>query len=161
MFFQLHDCTFNDKNLVEVCGGKESDFHDKSQKMVDDDIKNGIYKVAEDNTLKDLKLLKSFLCINFRKCEGYEKMPPKSNQLGQIYGKAKTKKFTNTVEITIDNLTFRPIIAQAGKCTYKLLLNILNLYAVKIITSLETGRGFPCFENKTHYYLTKNSYPTM
>ena len=75
MLFQLHDCTFNDKNLVEVSGGKEScvilmnktDFR-KSQKMVDDDIKNGIYKVAEDNTLKYLKLLKSFLCRNFRKC---------------------------------------------------------------------------------------------
>ena len=152
MLFQLHDCNFNDKNLVEVSGGKEScvilmnktDFH-KSQKMVDDDIKNGIYKVAEDNTLKYLKLLKSFLCRNFRKCEGYEKMLPKSNHLGQIYCNAKTQKFTNTVEITIDNLTFRPIIAQADKYTYKLLLNILNLCAVKIITSLETGRGFPCF----------------
>ena len=123
----------------------KTDFHDKSQKMVDNDIKNSIYKVAEDNTLKDLKLLKSFLRRNFRKCEGYEKMLPKSNQLGQIYSNAKTQKFTNTVEIIIDNLTFRPIIAQAGKCTYKLLLNILNPCAVKIITSLETGRGFPCF----------------
>ena len=86
--------------------------------MVDDGIKNGIYKVAEDNTLKDLKLFKSFLYRNFRKYEHYEEMLPKSNQPGQLYGTAKTHKFTNIDEITIDNLKFRPIIAQTGTYTY-------------------------------------------
>ena len=60
-----------------VSGDKEScvalidktDYPDKLQKMVDDGIKNGIYKVAEDNTLKDLKLFKSFLYKKFRKYE--------------------------------------------------------------------------------------------
>ena len=33
--------------------------------MIDDGMKNDIYKVAEDNTLKDLKLFKSFLYRNF------------------------------------------------------------------------------------------------
>ena len=58
-----------DKNVVVVSGDKESyvflidmtDYQDKLQKMVDDCIKNSIYKLAEDNTLKDLKLFKSFL----------------------------------------------------------------------------------------------------
>ena len=56
-----------------VSGDKEScvvlidntDYQDKLQKMVEDGIKDGIYKVAEDNTLKDLKLFKSFR--SFRK----------------------------------------------------------------------------------------------
>ena len=77
-----------------------------------------IYKVAEGNTLKDLKLFKSFLYKNFRKYEHYEEMLPKSNQPGQLYGTAKTHKFTNIDEITIDNLKFRPIIAQTGTYTY-------------------------------------------
>ena len=96
-----------------------TDYQDKSQKMVDDGIKNGIYKVAED-TLKDLKLLKSFLYRNLRKYEHYEKMLPKSNQLVQFNCNAKTHKFTNIVEITMDNLTFRPIIAQTGAYTYNI-----------------------------------------
>ena len=40
------------------------------------------------------------------------------NQPGQLYGTAKTHKFTNIDEITIDNLKFRPIIAQTGTYTY-------------------------------------------
>ena len=59
----------------------KTDYHNKLQKMVDDGIKNGIYKVAEDNTIKDLKLFKSFLFRNFRKYELYEEMPPKSQNL--------------------------------------------------------------------------------
>ena len=59
----------NDKNLVLVSGDKEScvvlinktDYQDKLQKVVEDGIKNGIYQVAEDDTLKDMKLFKSFL----------------------------------------------------------------------------------------------------
>ena len=86
--------------------------------MVEDGIKNGIYKVAEDNTLKDLKLFKSFLYRNLRKYEHYKEMLPKSNQPGHLYGTVKTHKFTNIDEITIDNLKFRPIIAQTGTYTY-------------------------------------------
>ena len=75
--------------MVVVSRDKESfvvlidktDYHDKLQKMVDDGIKNGIYKVAKDNTIKDLKLFKSFLFRNFRKYELYEEMPPKSQNL--------------------------------------------------------------------------------
>ena len=50
----------NNKNLVVVSGDKEScvvlinktDYQDKVQKMFDDSIKNGIYRVAADNTLR-------------------------------------------------------------------------------------------------------------
>ena len=86
--------------------------------MVDDGIKNGIFKVAEDNALKDVKLFHSFLYRNLRKYEHYEEMLPKSNEPGQLYGTAKTHKFTNIDEITIYNLKFRTIIAQTGTYTY-------------------------------------------
>ena len=86
--------------------------------MVDDGIKNGISKVAEDKTLKDLNLFKNLLYRNFRKYEHYDEMLPKSKQPGQLYGTAKTHKFINIDEITIDNLNFHPVITQTGTYTY-------------------------------------------
>ena len=117
------------------------------QKIVDDGIKNGVYEVAEINTLKHLKLFKSFVYRNFKKCEHYEEMLSKSNQPGQLHGTAKTHKFTNTDKITTDNLKFRPIIAQTGTYNYnamQVIAKYLNLCALEIITSLKTCKSFPC-----------------
>ena len=77
----------NDKKLIVVSGDKElcvvlidrTDYQDKLQTIVDDDIKSVIYKVAEDNTLKDLELFKSFLDRNFRKYK-HDEMLPKPGQ---------------------------------------------------------------------------------
>ena len=112
----------NNKNLVVLSGDKEScvalidktDYQDKLQNLIDD----GISKVAEDNTLRDLKLFKSFLSRNFRKYEHYQEMLPNSNQQGQLCGTAKAHKFTNIDGTIIDNLKFRQIIAQTGTYTY-------------------------------------------
>ena len=116
----------NNQHLVVIFGDKElcvilidkTDYQDKLQKMVDNGIKNGIYRVAEDNTQNDLKRFKSFLYRNFRKYEHYEEMLPKSNQPGQLYGTTKTHKFTNIDKIAIDNLMFCPIIAQTETFIY-------------------------------------------
>ena len=45
-------------------------------------------------------------------------MLPKSNQPGQLYGTAKTHKFSSIDDITLENLKFRPIITQSGTYTY-------------------------------------------
>ena len=45
-------------------------------------------------------------------------MLPKSDQPGQLYGTSKTHKFTKIDEVTVDNLKFRPIIAQSGAYIY-------------------------------------------
>ena len=45
-------------------------------------------------------------------------MLPKSDQLGQLYGTSRTHKFTKIDEVTVDNLKFRPIIAQSGAYIY-------------------------------------------
>ena len=74
----------------------KSDHQNKMQQMINDGIHDGIYKVTVDNTLDDLKTFKSFLYRNFYgKYEHYEKMLPKSNQPGQLYGTAKTNKFNS------------------------------------------------------------------
>ena len=97
----------------------KSDYQNKMQQMINDGIRDGIYKVTVDNTLGDLKTFKSFLYRNFYgKYEHYEKMMPKSNQPGQLYGTAKTHKFNSIEDITLENLKFRPIIAESGTYTY-------------------------------------------
>ena len=96
--------------------------------MVDHGLKNGIYKVAEENTLKDLNLFKSFLYRSFIKYEHCEEILPKSNHPGQVYGTAMTHKFDEIImmkywsnmnidEITIDNLKIHSIITQTGTLT--------------------------------------------
>ena len=65
------------------------DYHNKLQEMINNGIRNGIYKVTEDKTLDDLKIFKSFLYKNLKKYEHYEKMLTKSHQPGQLYGTAK------------------------------------------------------------------------
>ena len=93
----------------------KSDYQNKMQQMINDWIHDGIYKVTVDNTLDDLKTFKSFLYRNFYgKYEHYEKMLSKSNQPGQLYGTAKTNKFNSIEDIILENLKFRPIIAQSG-----------------------------------------------
>ena len=63
-------------------------------------------------------LFRSFLYRNFKKYEHYDKMLPTLNQPEELYGTAKTHKFDNTADITVDNLKFRPVIAQSGTYTY-------------------------------------------
>ena len=82
--------------------------------MIDEGIRNGLYTVTEDKTSEDLKLFRSFLYGNFKKYEHYEKMLTTSNQPVQWNGTAKTLKFDNTANISVDNLSFHPIIAQSG-----------------------------------------------
>ena len=116
-----------DPNLVVVSGNKEScavilnksDYQNKMQQMINDRICDDMYKVTADNTLNDRKTFKSFLSRNFYgKYKHYEKMLPKSNQPGQLYGTAKTHKFSSIEDITLENLKFCPIITQSGTYTY-------------------------------------------
>ena len=45
-------------------------------------------------------------------------MRPKSNQPARLYATAKTHKFNDLDEITIEKLKFRPIVDQTGTATY-------------------------------------------
>ena len=53
-----------DKESCVVIMNK-SDYQNKVQQMINDWIRDGIYKVTADNTLDDLKTFKSFLYRNF------------------------------------------------------------------------------------------------
>lgn len=86
--------------------------------MIGKGTRDGVYAETEDSTLQDLKHFQDFLYRNFKNYEHYEKIKPSSHQPAQLYGSAKTHKFTNASEISVESLKFRPIIAQTGTCTY-------------------------------------------
>ncbi|XP_066919453.1 uncharacterized protein [Clytia hemisphaerica] len=117
----------NDPNLTIVKGDKDScvvimnkaDYYAKMQQMIDKGIQDKVYEPSNDTTLDDLKLFQSFLCRNLSKYEHYKDMYPSSSQPARLYGTAKTHKFDNLNDINLENLKFRPIIAQTGTYTYK------------------------------------------
>ena len=116
----------NDPDLVVISGDKDSsvvvmnkeDYVRKMTEMIDQGISDGVYEETTDETLDDLKHFQDFLYRNFKKFEKYEKMYPSSHQPAKLYGTAKTHKFESIQQITLENLKFRPIIAQTGTCLY-------------------------------------------
>ena len=70
-------------------------------------------------------------------------MLPSSNQPAQLYGTAKTHKFDDVNEITVDLLIFRPMIAQTGTSMYKT-VQVISEYSKPLyetmILSLKTLR---------------------
>ena len=72
----------NNPNIAAVSGDKEScivimnrsDYFKKLQHMIDEGIQNEVYIITKDRKLEDMKLFRSFLYLNFKKYEHYEKM---------------------------------------------------------------------------------------
>ena len=94
------------------------EYNKKLEAMLNDGIRKGIYVPTEDTTLRDLKLLQDFLRRNFKdKYDKYEEMRPVSHEPGKFYATAKAHKFNSLDAIIVDNLKFRPIIAQIGTYT--------------------------------------------
>ena len=83
-------------------------------------------KKTTDTTLKDFLRFKDFLYRNFKNFEKYKDMLPTSSQPAQLYGLAKTHKFEKITDINLEQLKFRPIIAQVGTSTYKAAQVIAN-----------------------------------
>ena len=114
------------ESIVVIPGDKDScvivmdkaDYTRKLQDMINDGIAKGVYEKTEDKILQELKSFKDFIYRNFRKYEHYDKMCAASNTPAQLYGTAKTHKYDNISNITVDSLKFRPIIAQTGTCMY-------------------------------------------
>ena len=115
-----------DKNIAVVPGDKDSsvvllnksDYLEKMQNMLDKGIQDGIYEAAADTILSDLKKFNRFVYNHFKKSKLYNDLTASSNQPGQLYGTAKTHKYQNPSEITLDTLKFRPIISQVGTHTH-------------------------------------------
>ena len=121
----LKNMTNNDK-LAVVSGDKDQcvaimtreDYSNKLEEILNDGISKGIYASREDTTPRDLKLFQDFLRRNFKdKCDKYDEMRPASHEPGKLCATAKTHKFNSRDDITVDNLKFRPIISQTGRCT--------------------------------------------
>ena len=114
------------KNLCVLSGDKDSciimmnkqDYIEKLEDMLNEGIKRGTYERSTDTTKHDLETFQSFLYRNFKNHPSYDKMRPKSNQPARLYATAKTHKFNNLDEVTVEKLKFRPIVDQTGTATY-------------------------------------------
>ena len=122
----------NDESIVVIPGNKDScvivmdksDYVEKLNGMIDDGIAQGVYQESNGTTLIDLKHSQDFL--RFSKYEHYTEMWPTSNAPAKLYGTAKTHKFHDITKITMEDLKFRPILAQTGTCTYNVAQVISN-----------------------------------
>ena len=106
-----------DKDFSVIMMDSEK-YYKKLETMVNENIKYSIYKETIDTTLHDLKLFQDFLYRNFKYYKDYEKIRPVSDRLARLYASAKTHKFDNVNDVTLDQLKFRPIMDQTGTYTY-------------------------------------------
>ena len=86
------------------------DYFQKLEDMLNKGIKRGTYERSTNTTKQDLETFQSFLYRNFKNHPSYDKMRPKSNQPARLYATAKTNKFNNHDEVTVEKLKFRPIV---------------------------------------------------
>ena len=96
----------------------KQDYIQKLEGMLDEGIKRGTYERSTDTAKHDLETFQRFLYRNFKNHPSYDKMRPKSSQPARLYATAKTHKFNNLDEITVEKLKFRPIVDQTGTATY-------------------------------------------
>ena len=116
----------NNRNIVLLEGDKETaivimnkaDYVEKLNQMIETGIADGTYVECEDTTFKDLELFRSFLYRHFKDHPKYKKMLPASHRPARMYGSAKTHKFDNYEDITVENLKLRPIMDQSGTMVY-------------------------------------------
>ena len=116
----------NNPNIVVLEGDKETaivvmnktDYVNKMNEMIDAGITEGTYEESLDTTLEDLNQFRDFLYRNFKDHPKYKKMFPASHRPARMYGTAKTHKFNNYEDITVENLKLRPIMDQSGTMIY-------------------------------------------
>ena len=65
-----------------------------------------------------METFQSFLYWNFKNHPSYNKIRRNSNQQARLYATAKTHKFNNLDEVTVEKLKFRPLVDQIGTATY-------------------------------------------
>ena len=160
-YFNLRRLKTNN-DIVIIPGDKDSsvvvmnktDYVMKMQSMIDEGITNGVYMKTEDDTLGDLRRFKDFLYRNFRNYKDYQKMLPQSNTPAQLYGTAKTHKFDNIDQVTIQELKFRPIIAQTGTYLYNT-AQVISDY----LKPLYEGNPFIIHNTQDFADMLKNSPP--
>ena len=116
----------NNENIVILSGDKDSiavfmnkiDYINKVDDMINEGITNRKYEKTTNNTHKDWHNFQSFLQYNFSKHKDYSKLRPVSNQPARLFATAKTHKFSEFNDITVDNIKLRPTVDQTNTHTH-------------------------------------------
>ena len=88
----------DNKNIVILSGDKDNsivimnkkDYNKKVEERINEGIEQGKYEETEDNVLKDLESLQSFLYRHFKDVPYYKQMLPSSHQPVRFFASAKT-----------------------------------------------------------------------
>ena len=107
-------CVINGDKDSSITIIKESDYKGKLDQEINTGIADGTYEITEDRTHEDLTNFQQFLYRNFKNSPVYNKLWPDSNQPGRAFLTAKTHKFENFTDISLENLKFRMIVDQTG-----------------------------------------------
>ena len=91
-----------------------------------------MYEETTDNTLEDLKVFQEFLYRNIKDYENYDDMRPLSCQPAKLSGTAKTHKFKNLEDITLQNLKYCPIVNHTETFTFKAAKVISNSFKTNV-----------------------------
>ena len=81
-------------------------YYEKLETMVNEGIKNIVFKETTDTILHDLKLFQGFLYRNYKNYKGYEKMRLVSSSPAGRHASGKTHKFDNINDVDLDQLKF-------------------------------------------------------
>ena len=81
-------------------------YYEKLETMVNEGIKNIVFKETTDTILHDLKLFEGFLYRNYKNYKGYEKMRLVSSSPAGRHTSGKTHKFDNINDVDLDQLKF-------------------------------------------------------
>ena len=125
-FKKLHALR-NNGDIVLLSGDKDScvvilnrgDYIKKVETHIKEGIDQGIYAIAEDKTHEDLENFRAFIYRNFRETSFYNDLWTNRNQPGRLFCTAKTHKFTDLSQITVENLKLRPVIDQTNSFSAK------------------------------------------
>ena len=81
-------------------------YYEKLETMVNEGIKNIVFKETTDTILHDLKLFEGFLYRNCKNYKGYEKMRLVSSGPPGRHASGKTHKFDDINDVDLDQLKF-------------------------------------------------------
>ena len=119
----------------------------QKQDKIEEEIGKETYERMDDTTLQYLKRFQGCLWRNFYNYEHYHKMYPHSNQPAKLYGTDKTHKFKDIIDVTKEQIKFRPIIDQTCIYTYSA-AQVISQYLKRSCKNEFTIEGTQSFSKK-------------
>ena len=121
IFKSLYKLT-NNQDVAVLHGDKDSTVFVMPKTAYINKLQTMIDEATANTTLQDFKFFQDFFYRHLRNKSDhldYKKIKPSSNKPAFLYGTAKTHKFDDLDNVTIDNLKLRPIVSTCETYYYE------------------------------------------